>query len=86
MRPGGGIRTVSIHVHEDVSSVAPGDRVNVLMIDKAQTSVTVLENVAVMAADQKVGVVTLLVSPEDAQRITDAGEQQEFSLRLWKSN
>jgi Flp pilus assembly protein CpaB len=79
------MRAVSILVHEDVSSVAPGNRVNMLMIDKAQTSVTVLENVAVMAADQKVGV-TLLVSPEDAQRITDANQQQESSLRLWKSH
>jgi Flp pilus assembly protein CpaB len=78
------MRAISIHVH--ISSVAPGDRVNVLMINKAQTRTTVLENVAVLAADQKVGVVTLLVSPQDAQQITDAGEQREFSLRLWKSD
>ena len=80
-----GLRAVDILVDEDIS-LAPGDRVNVLMIDKAQTNVTVLENVAVMAADQKVGIVTLVVSPEDARRITDAGEQQKLSLRLWKSD
>lgn len=78
------LRTVNILVDEDIS-LAAGDRVNVFMIDEAQTNVAVLDNVAVMAADQKVGIVTLLVSPEDAQRITDAGEQPKFSLRLWKS-
>jgi Flp pilus assembly protein CpaB len=79
-----GLRAVNILVDEDIS-LAPGDRVNVLMIDKTQTNVTALENVAVMAADQKLGIVTLVVSPEDAQRIADAGEQGQSSLRLWKS-
>jgi len=80
------MRSVSIHVHENISFVAPGDRVNVLIINKAQTRTIGLENVIVMAVDQKVGVVTLLVSLEDAQRMTDAGKQREFSVRLWKSN
>jgi Flp pilus assembly protein CpaB len=71
-----GMRAVGIHVH--VSSVAPDDHVNVLMINKAQTRIILLENVIVMAVDQKVGVVTLLVSPEDAQQIMDAGEQGEI--------
>ena len=81
-----GMRSVSIHVHENISFVAPGDRVNVLIINKAQTRTIGLENVIVMAVDQKVGVVTLLVSLEDAQRMTDAGKQREISVRLWKSN
>ena len=80
-----GMRAVKILVDEDIS-LALGDRVNVLMMDKAQTNITVLENVAVMAADQKLRVATLLVSPQDAQRITDAGEQGRLSLRLWKSD
>jgi hypothetical protein len=46
----------------------------------------VLENVEVAAAEKESGVVTFLVSPDDAQRVMDAGEQGEFRLRLWKSN
>jgi Flp pilus assembly protein CpaB len=64
----------------------PGDHVDVLIAGKGQEITTVLENVEVAAAEKESGVVTFLVSPDDAQRVMDAGEQGEFRLRLWKSN
>ncbi len=72
-------------VHEDIS-VAPGDHVDVLIIGEGKESSTVLRNVEVVAEDQKVGVVEFFVSPDDAQRVTQASERGQFSLRLWKSD
>jgi Flp pilus assembly protein CpaB len=80
-----GMRAVSILVHEDIS-VAPGDHVDVLIIGKGQESSIVLQNVEVVVADQKVGVVQFFVSPDDAQRVTHASERGQFRLRPWKSN
>ncbi len=78
-----GMRGVTIHI-EDIS-VVPGDHVDVLVMGKGQESNTVLENVEVAAAEKESGVVTLLVFPDDAQRMTDAGEHGKFRLRLSKS-
>jgi len=72
-------------VHENIP-VAPGDYVDVLVIGEGKESSTVLQNVDVVAEDQKAGVVEFFVSPDDAQRVTQAGERGQFRLRLWKSN
>jgi Flp pilus assembly protein CpaB len=80
-----GMRVVSILVHEDIS-VAPGDHVNVVIIGEGKESSTVLQNVEVVAEDQKLGVVEFVVSPDDAQRVTQASERGQFRLRLWKSD
>jgi Flp pilus assembly protein CpaB len=78
-----GMRAVS--VISDIS-VAPGDHVDVLVSGKGHETNTVLENVEIAAADKESGVVTFLVSPDDAQRVMDAGEQGKFRLRQWKSD
>jgi hypothetical protein len=78
-----GMRAVSII--SDIS-VSRGDHVDVLVVGKGQETNTVLENVEVAGAEKESGVVTFLVSPDDAQRVTDAGEQGKFRLRLWKSD
>jgi pilus assembly protein CpaB len=78
--------------------VQPGTRVDVLLTGNPQGSneqqtTTVLENVAVIATDrrlernsageaQSATVVTLLVSPDDAQRLTLAGSQGHIQLAL----
>lgn len=80
-----GMRGLSVRIDEGIS-VVPGDHVDVLVAGKGQEITTVLENVEVAAAEKESGVVTFLVSPDDAQRVMDAGEQGEFRLRLWKSN
>jgi|GraSoiStandDraft_41_1057321.scaffolds.fasta_scaffold2729013_2 Flp pilus assembly protein CpaB len=80
-----GMRAVKILVHENIS-VAPGDHVDVLVIGEGKESSTVLQNVEVVEEDQKVGVVEFFVSPDDAQRVTQAGERGQFRLRLWKSD
>src|SRR5207302_7382677 len=89
-----GMRAVSVRVNEVVAVagfVVPGTRVDVLLTgnpsggNEPQTT-TVLENVAVIAAGQKLErnaagepqstpVITLLVSPDDAQRLTLASSQ-----------
>jgi Flp pilus assembly protein CpaB len=80
-----GMRAVEILVHENIS-VAPGDHVDVLVIGEGKESSTVLQHVEVVAEDQKVGVVEFFVSPDDARRVTQAGERGHFRLRLWKSD
>jgi pilus assembly protein CpaB len=78
--------------------VQPGTRVDVLLTGNPQganeqQTTTVLENVAVIATDrrlerssageaQSATVVTLLVSPDDAQRLTLAGSQGHIQLAL----
>jgi pilus assembly protein CpaB len=79
-------------------SVLPGTRVDVLLTDnpsgttEEQTTV-VLENVAVIASGQKLDqsssgepqnapVITLLVSPEDAKKLTLAGSKGRIQLIL----
>ncbi len=78
--------------------VQPGTRVDVLLTGNPQASseqqtTTVLENVAVIATGQRLErnsageaqsapVVTLLVSPDDAQRLTLASSQGHIQLAL----
>jgi len=96
-----GMRAVSVRVNEVVSVagfVMPGTRVDVLLTgnplgsSESQTT-TVLENIAVLAAGQKlerntagepqtVPVITLLVSPEDAQKLTLASQEGKIQLAL----
>jgi len=99
-----GMRAVSVKVNEVVSVagfVLPGTRVDVLMTGypdrdrdpKDVTTVTVLENVLVLAAGpqlerdkngqpQQVPVITLLVSPDEAQRLTLAASEGRIQLSL----
>ncbi len=95
-----GMRAVSVRVNEVVSVagfVVPGTRVDVLVTGnpsggEAQTT-TVLENVLVLAAGQRLErsssgdtsmapVITLLVSPENAQRLTLASSEGRIQLAL----
>jgi pilus assembly protein CpaB len=95
-----GMRAVSVRVN-DTSSVAgfvqPGTRVDVLLTgnptgSNEQQTTTILENVAVIAAGQKLernigearasAVVTLLVSPDDAEKLTLASNQGHIQLVL----
>src|SRR5215469_5211263 len=96
-----GMRAVSVRVNEVVAVagfVVPGTRVDVLLTgnpqgaSESQTN-TVLENVLVIAADQKLErysdgepqstpVITLLVSPDDAQKLTLASSQGHIQLSL----
>ncbi len=78
--------------------VLPGTRVDVLLTGKSSGSsddqtTTVLENVAVLATGQKLernsagdpenaAVITLLVSPDDAQKLTLASSQGKIQLSL----
>ena len=98
-----GMRAVSVRVREDISVagfVIAGTRVDVMLtgnIDemndpKLITTVTILENVEVLTANQELQsdgtpkrdttVVTLLVSPEDAQTLTLAVTQGKIHLAL----
>ncbi len=96
-----GMRAVSVRVNEVVAVagfVTPGTRVDVLLtgntpgVPDALTT-TVLENVEVLAAGQKlqrsaqgepqsVPVITLLVSPEDAQKLIMASNEGRIQLSL----
>lgn len=80
-----GMRGLTIRISEGIS-VVPADHVDVLVVGKGQETNTVLENVEVAAAEKESGIVTFLVSPDDAQRVTDAGEQGKFRLRPEKSD
>jgi pilus assembly protein CpaB len=96
-----GMRAVSVKVNDVVSVagfVVPGTRVDVLLTgtparESELTTTTVLENVQVLAAGQKlqhdgngepqqVPVITLLVSPEDAQKLTLANSDGKIQLSL----
>jgi pilus assembly protein CpaB len=95
-----GMRAVSVRVNEVVAVagfVVPGTRVDVLLTGTPtggeQQTTTVLENVAVIAAGQRlersasgeaqqVPVITLLVSPEDAQKLTLASTEGRIQLTL----
>jgi pilus assembly protein CpaB len=96
-----GMRAVSVRVNDVVAVagfVVPGTRVDVLVTGNpggniGPVTTTVLENVEVLAAGQKLqrtaegdpqnaSVVTLLVSPEDAQRLTLASQQGRIQLSL----
>jgi pilus assembly protein CpaB len=96
-----GMRAVSVKVNDVVAVagfVIPGTRVDVLLTgtptrDGELTTTTVLENVQVLAAGQKlqrdangepqqVPVITLLVSPEDAQKLTLANQDGKIQLSL----
>ncbi len=96
-----GMRAVSVRVNEVVAVagfVIPGTRVDVLLTGNPRgtdepLTTTVLENVEVLAAGQKlqrsaqgepqsVPVITLLVSPEDAQKLTMASNEGRIQLAL----
>lgn len=95
-----GMRAVSVRVNEVVANsgyVQPGTRVDVLVTGNPtggeQQTATVLENVAVIAAGQRLerdssgapqtsAVITLLVSPDDAQKLTLASSQGRIQLAL----
>jgi pilus assembly protein CpaB len=98
-----GMRAVSVRVREDISVagfVIAGTRVDVMLtgnIDemndpKMITTVTILENVEVLTANQELQsdgtpkrdttVVTLLVAPTDAQKLTLAVTQGKIHLSL----
>jgi pilus assembly protein CpaB len=96
-----GMRAVSVRVNEVVAVagfVVPGTRVDVLLTGNPTgtnepLTTTVLENVEVLAAGQKlqhsaqgepqsVPVITLLVSPEDAQKLTMASNEGRIQLAL----
>jgi pilus assembly protein CpaB len=96
-----GMRAVSVRVNEVLAVagfVVPGTHVDVLLTgnpsgaNEPQTT-TVLENVAVIAAGQRLErnaagdpqttpVITLLVSPDDAQKLTLASSQGHIQLAL----
>ena len=95
------MRAVSVRVNEVVAVagfVVPGTRVDVLLTGSPggtadNQTTTVLENIAVLAAGQKlernaagepqsVPVITLLVSPEDAQKLTLASQEGRIQLSL----
>src|SRR5271155_759755 len=87
-----GMRAVSVRVNEVVSVagfVGPGTRVDVLLTGtpsgsgESQTT-TVLQNVAVIASGhpQNTPVITLLASPEDAERLTLASMEGKIQLSL----
>ena len=96
-----GMRAVSVRVNEVVAVagfVVPGTRVDVLLTGtpgngSEEQTTTVLENVAVIAAGQKLErnsagepqmtpVITLLVSPDDAQKLTLASTEGRIQLAL----
>jgi pilus assembly protein CpaB len=96
-----GMRAISVRVNDTTSVsgfVQPGTRVDVLLTGNPQgaseqQTITVLENVAVIATGTKLErntngepqsapVVTLLVSPDDAERLTLAISQGHIQLAL----
>src|SRR5579862_797732 len=96
-----GMRAVAVRVNDTTGIagfVLPGTRVDVLLTGNPdganqQETTTVLENVAVLAAGQKLErnaagepqntpVITLLVSPDDAQKLTLAANQGKIQLAL----
>lgn len=95
-----GMRAVSLRVNDVIAVsgfVLPGTRVDILLTGNPGTgdsvTTTVLENVAVLAAGQKLernaagepqntAVITLLVSPEDAQKLTLASQEGRIQLTL----
>src|ERR1700736_484989 len=95
-----GMRALSIAVNDVVAVagfVMPGTMVDVLVTGQtaggANITKTILENVRVLAAGQKieqdrdgkpqtVPVITLLVSPEDAAKLTMAANQGKLQLAL----
>lgn len=79
-----GMRAVSVAVKK-TSDVAPGSRVDVLILrDSESDTATVLEKVKVLASEQEkpesLGVVTLLTSPSDADKIMLASQKGRIQL------
>jgi len=101
-----GMRAVSVKVNDVISVagfVTPGTRVDVVLTGSPErdalqdpgkiTTTTVLENVQVLAAGQKlqkndqgepqqVTVITLLVNPNDAQKLVLAAQEGKIQLAL----
>jgi pilus assembly protein CpaB len=89
-----GMRAVSVRVNDVVSVagfVQPGSRVDVMTTGSGQTT-TVLENVAVIAVGKNLDrgatdapfspVITLLVSPDDAQKLALVSQEGRIQLSL----
>ena len=91
-----GMRAVSVRVNDVVSVagfVQPGTRVDVLDTGgNDRQTITVLQNVAViavggsllerLAGEQSAPVITLLVSPDDAQKLAMASQEGRIQLAL----
>ena len=83
-----GMRAVVVRVNW-VAGIVPGTRVDVLVTDDPAGSTdphtaTVLQGVEVLASEQgktqSGGVVTVLTSPKDAEKLTLASQQGRISL------
>jgi len=70
-----------IAIHGQQISVAPGDHVDVLMIDQGQESI-VLQDVEVLIYAQKDNIVELAVTKEDAERVMQTLMQTDGRARL----
>ena len=75
------MRAVTVLIHQDIS-VVPGDRVDLLFVGKGQETNAVLENVEVAVADKEVGIVTFLVSPDEAQKMQKIMAASEVTVTL----
>jgi Flp pilus assembly protein CpaB len=74
-----GMRPVSVHLAENVS-VVPRDHVDVLLTTKQGHTSTVVKDVEVAAVDQTTRVVTVLICPSDALKLTTAAEHSKIRL------
>lgn len=91
-------RAISIRVNDVVGVagfILPGNRIDILLVKKAGKNAkaqTILENIKVLAVDQEastnkekpavVRAVTLELTPEDAERITEATQEGKIQLTL----
>src|SRR6266566_3269217 len=71
------MRAVGLFVPKD-STIAPGDHVDVLVMEKGQENI-VLQNAEVVKRYEHV--IQIIVSPEDAKRVMQAGERGQFQVR-----
>jgi hypothetical protein len=77
-----GMRAVSLRA-KVASSVQPGSHVDVLVTGESQSQSTVLlEDIELAASNH--GIVTLLTSPKDAEKLANASEKDHIELVLHK--
>jgi Flp pilus assembly protein CpaB len=74
-----GMRAVSIHLREKIT-LAKGDHVDVVLIDKASPHTVMAENVPVVAFRDSENIVTLLVNQEDSDKIMTAATGSKVSV------
>jgi hypothetical protein len=74
-----GMRAVTVHP-SDKLRLLEGDHVDVVVIDKASHRSVVVENVAVVAADTMANVITLLVNPQENDKIMAAAAENKVTL------